>query len=130
MTIDPQTKMTASEALKYLQGCYQKGVEFNQENGAARIALRIVVANRVKALRMEKGYSQEQFSERVKTAFLTYKGYENRRSDIPLHTLVRIANELDTSLDYLAGRTDDRRNLSVDDRLKKLEAIYLEKSSE
>lgn len=130
MTIDPQTKMTASEALKYLQGCYQKGVEFNQENGAARIALRIVVANRVKALRMENGYSQEQFSDIVRTPFLTYKGYENRRSDIPLHTLVRIANELNTSLDYLTGRTENRGQLSLDERLTKLEEVYRQRSSE
>ena len=61
----------------------------------------------------------------VGVAFLTYKGYENRKSDIPIHTLVRIANQLETSLDYLTGRTDTRTTDSVEDRLKKLEEALI-----
>ncbi len=101
-----------------------------QENNAARIALRIVIANRVKTLRIEQGFSQEQFSEKVRVPFLTYKGYENRRSDIPLYVLIRIASVLNTSLDYLAGRTENRGELSLDDRIKKLEAALAQKSPE
>ena len=116
------TKMTASEALKLLQEAWNKGLEIGQENNAARIAQRIVIANRIKALRTEQGISQEKFSEKVNVAFLTYKGYENRKSDVPIHTLVRIANELNTSLDYLTGRTDAKVSDSIEERLRKLEA--------
>ena len=90
----------------------------------------IVVANRIKALRVERGISQEKFSEKVNVAFLTYKGYENRKSDIPTHILVRIANELDTSMGYLAGRTDIKETSSVEDRLRKLEVAMKMKTGE
>ena len=63
-------------------------------------------------------------------AFLTYKGYENRKSDIPTHILVRIANELDTSMGYLAGRTDIKETSSVEDRLRKLEVAMKMKTGE
>lgn len=117
--------MTTSEALKFLRESWNRGIELSQENTAARIFQRIVIANRVKQLRTEKEISQEKFSDMVGVAFLTYKGYENRKSDIPIHTLVRIANQLETSLDYLTGRTDTRTTDSVEDRLKKLEEALI-----
>lgn len=121
MQNEKNAKMTTSEALKFLRESWNKGIELSQENMAARIFQRIVIANRVKQLRTEKEISQEKFSDMVGVAYLTYKGYENRKSDIPIHTLVRIANQLETSLDYLTGRTDTRTTDSVEDRLKKLE---------
>lgn len=122
---ESNAKMTTSEALKFLRESWNRGIELSQENTAARIFQRIVIANRVKQLRTEKEISQEKFSDMVGVAFLTYKGYENKKSDIPIHTLVRIANELETSLDYLTGRTDTRTTDSVEDRLKKLEEALI-----
>ncbi len=122
---ESNAKMTTSEALKFLRESWNRGIELSQENTAARIFQRIVIANRVKQLRTEKEISQEKFSDMVGVAFLTYKGYENRKSDIPIHTLVRIANQLETSLDYLTGRTDTRTTDSVEDRLKKLEEALI-----
>ena len=122
---ESNAKMTTSEALKFLRESWNRGIELSQENTAARIFQRIVIANRVKQLRTEKEISQEKFSDMVGVAFLTYKGYENRKSDIPIHTLVRIANQLETSLDYLTGRTDTRTTASVEDRLKKLEEALI-----
>ena len=122
---ESNAKMTTSEALKFLRESWNRGIELSQENTAARIFQRIVIANRVKQLRTEKEISQEKFSDMVGVAFLTYKGYENRKSDIPIHTLLRIANQLETSLDYLTGRTDTRTTDSVEDRLKKLEEALI-----
>lgn len=123
------SKMTVNEALKLLRDSWNKGVEYGQENAAARLTQRIVIAGRVKQLRMERGISQEKFSDLISVPFLTYKGYENRKSDIPIYTLVRIANEFDTSMDFLTGRTDEQPSESVEERLRKLEQALLQKTS-
>lgn len=119
------TKMTTSEALAILRDPWNKGVLISQDNTAARLTQRAVIASRVKQLRTEAGISQEKFSDMVGAAFLTYKGYENRKSDIPIHTLVRIANELGTSMDYLTGRTDAPRADTIEERLRRLEEIVI-----
>lgn len=123
------TKMTASEALAILRDSWNKGVLISQDNTAARLTQRAVIASRVKQLRTEAGISQEKFSDMVGAAFLTYKGYENRKSDIPIHTLVRIANELGTSMDYLTGRTDAPRADTIEERLRRLEEIVIARES-
>lgn len=51
--------------------------------------------------------------------------YENCKSDIPLFYLVRIADTLETSLDYLAGRTEAQEYSTLEQRLKRLEDIVL-----
>ena len=81
-----------------------KGWEIGNDAIAAKQEQRVIIAKRVKALRTEKGISQRELSEAINAAFLTYKGYENCKSDIPIFLLVRIADQLDTSLDYLTGR--------------------------
>ena len=62
-------------------------------------------------------------ADAINANYLTYKGYENCRSDIPLFYLIRIADVLDTTVDYLAGRTDVKEPGSVEDRLKKMEDL-------
>ena len=121
MSEESVSKMTTGDALKMLRDAWNKGITIGQENNAERAMLRIVISNRVKALRVERGISQEKFSEKVNVAFLTYKGYENRKSDIPTHVLVRIANELDTSIDYLTGRVDAKDAGAIEERVRKLE---------
>ncbi len=56
---------------------------------------------------------------------LTYKGYESCKSDIPVFLLVRLAHELDVSLDYLTGLTDDEKNQTSDleERVARLEKL-------
>lgn len=106
---------------------WKTGVDRGHDINTSRQEQRLIVAKRVKALRMEKGISQEKFSDIINANVLTYKGYENCKSDIPLFYLVRIADALDTSLDYLAGRTDAKNPASIEERLKKLEEMLLTK---
>lgn len=106
---------------------WNKGRERGEDILFSRQEQRVIVAKRIKSLRMEKGFSQEKFADMINANFLTYKGYETCKSDIPLFYLVRIANKLDTTLDYLAGRTDTPNASSIEERLKKLEAMVLEK---
>ena len=105
------------------------GAEIGHDITQSKLKQREIVALRVKSLRTAKGISQEQISNMSHANTLTYRGYENCKSDIPLFYLVRIANVLETSLDYLAGRTDIQEPDSLESRIKKLEEIVLKQNS-
>lgn len=123
------TKMTTAETLKELQDAWRKGVEIGHDLNRTRAAQRAVIASRIKAERNRVGLSQEELSERIHANVLTYKGYENCKSDIPIVYLVRIANELEVSLDYLTGRTDQQEVNSnqLEARIHRLEKAVFEK---
>lgn len=108
------------------QEAWQKGVDIGKDLNEARAELRAEIAKRIKEKRKEAGLSQEEMSERIHANFLTYKGYENFKSDIPMVYLVRIADVLDLSLDYLAGRTEEERQAdTLEERIAKLESIIM-----
>lgn len=115
------TKLTAET----LSNAWQQGVEIGQDINQSRAEQRTIVAQRVKALRSAKGISQEKMSSIIHANTLTYRGYENCKSDIPLFYLVRIADALETSLDYLAGRTEIQEESGLEQRIKRLESIVL-----
>ena len=108
------------------QAAWNKGTEIGNDMNISRKEQQIKLARRLKALRMERGFSQEKLADAINANYLTYKGYENCRSDIPLFYLIRIADVLGTTLDYLAGRTDVKEPGSVEDRLKKMEDLIRE----
>ena len=120
-----EQKMSFAEALSLLKQAWVKGVEMGNEHRAARIAQRIVIAKRVKDARTEKGISQEVLSERVNVNPLTYKGYESCKSDIPIFILTRLANELEVTLDFLTGRTDQEKQQlpDLEERIARLEKL-------
>ena len=105
---------------------WQKGTEIGHDITQARIDQRQLTAQRVKALRNKRGISQEKISDLIHANTLTYRGYENCKSDIPLFYLVRIADVLETSLDYLAGRTEAQEESLLEQRVKKLEEAVQE----
>lgn len=120
-----EKKMTFAEALTLLKEAWVKGVEMGTDHNVSRIAQRTVIAKRVKDARTEKGISQEVLSERVNVNPLTYKGYESCKSDIPIFILARIANELEVTLDYLTGRTDQEKQQlpDLEERVARLEKL-------
>lgn len=118
------TKLTAET----LSNAWQLGVEIGQDINQSRAEQRRIVAQRVKALRTAKGISQEKMSSIIHANTLTYRGYENCKSDIPLFYLVRIADVLETSLDYLAGRTEVQEESNLEQRIKRLESIVLKET--
>lgn len=125
MSSDEKTAKS-STTIGNMQAAWNKGTEIGHDITISRQEQRIKLARRVKALRMERGISQEKFADAINANFLTYKGYENCKSDIPLFYLVRIADTLDTTLDYLAGRTDVKEAGSIEDRLKTVEDLIRE----
>lgn len=66
-----------------------------------------MVANRLKKLRTDHRYYQEEVAKATNINKLTYSGYENAHNNIPLVALVRLAIFYDVSLDYLCCRTDN-----------------------
>ena len=94
-------RYTLSKAFK--EG-YAKGMEINEANKARKIK----VANRIKEERKKAGYTQESFSFATNINRITYSGYEVGRSEPTIECLVRIADVLDLSLDYICCRTDEK----------------------
>ncbi len=61
---------------------------------------------RLKELRKERSITQVELSHRLNIGQNTYSQYETGKREIPLETLVQLAQIYDTSLDYLVGLTD------------------------
>jgi len=77
---------------------------------------------RLKALRAERGLTQEEFSELVDIAVRQLSRYETNQSDPTSEVIARMADVLSVSVDYLLGRTEDRAsyvqldNLTVNEK--------------
>ena len=90
---------------------------------AAEWALRIeeeglapmVLGQRIKQLRKEAGWSQGELGERIGTDSQRVSRYENGRITPSVDALVRIAEALDVSVDYLLIDDAARRPLHVAD---------------
>lgn len=65
--------------------------------------------NRLKALRKEKGYTQVKMQMLTGIDQSDYSKIENGKRYFTLEQLKRIAVALDTSMDYRAGLTDERK---------------------
>ena len=96
-------------------------------DNADKRTLRNIISVKIKELRQQNNLTQEAMSRALgMTSYLTYKGYENRKSDIPLIHLVRIAKMFNVSLDYITGQTDTPEkvdNKAISDILKRLEEL-------
>lgn len=73
-------------------------------------------ADRLKQLRQSRGFTQEELAERAEMHWRNVQRYEGGETDPALDAATRLARALDTSLEYLAGETDDPSPaLSVED---------------
>ena len=67
-----------------------------------------ILAERLFALRKEKKWSQQEAAKQLDIAFRSYRRYEAGEREPPISALVHIADIYNVSLDYLAGRINDR----------------------
>ena len=65
-----------------------------------------IFQQRLKQERKTLGLTQRDFAEKLGITQPSYIRYENGSSQPTLETLVRIAEILDVSVDYLLGRKD------------------------
>ena len=101
---------------------------------SSKTRIRELIAKRVKGCRLETKLTQEEIGNKIGVNPLTYRGYENCKSDIPIVCLVNLADFFEVSMDYLTGRTDikamapkdDLKPASVEERLTRLEKALAE----
>lgn len=67
-----------------------------------------MIYERIKELRKEMGLSQEKVAQELSMYVTTYRRYESGERELPMEVAVRIADYYGVSLDYLAGRSNDR----------------------
>ena len=65
--------------------------------------------NRLKWLRDEEGLSQKYLAEKLGMPQQTYQGYESGSRKVTLQLLKQFADHFNVSIDFLAGRTNDRK---------------------
>ncbi|MCL2486372.1 MAG: helix-turn-helix domain-containing protein [Oscillospiraceae bacterium] len=68
-----------------------------------------MIFRRVKDLREDNDYKQKQLADYLYVKQSTYSDYENGKINIPVEALTRLADFYNTSVDYLLGRTDDKK---------------------
>lgn len=68
--------------------------------------------NRLKELREDKDLYQKDLANFLKIDQSNYSKYELEKINIPIDTLIKIANFYETSTDYLLYRTDNRKPYS------------------
>ena len=64
---------------------------------------------RLRDLREDHDMSQRKLAHLLDMSQTGYSKYETGENDIPTRVLLRLANLYGTSVDYLLGRTDERR---------------------
>ena len=65
-------------------------------------------AQRMKQLRKEHNWKQQQLADQFSVKLRTYQGYEYGESYPEVAKLIAIADFFDVSLDYLVGRSEVR----------------------
>ena len=63
----------------------------------------------MKELRKERKMRQEDIAVELDIALMTYYRYEQGKREPTASVLIRMADYYDVSLDYLVGRSDDRK---------------------
>ena len=63
---------------------------------------------RLRDLREDAELSQQKIADYLNMHRSVYRRYESGEREIPVWALVKLADYYHTSLDYLAGRTNDR----------------------
>ena len=73
----------------------------------------ISFGDRITLLRKKKKLTQEQLAEKVGISAKELSDYEGDATSPPLNVAIRIADILDTSLDFLACRVDEQPSLQL-----------------
>ncbi|MGH1817674.1 helix-turn-helix domain-containing protein [Enterococcus casseliflavus] len=61
---------------------------------------------RIRDLREDNDLTQNQIATLLNISQSTYSRYENGELEIPIQTLIKLANYYNTSIDYLVNLTD------------------------
>ncbi len=65
----------------------------------------------LKLLRKEYGISQQKLADALQISQQSINQYENHKVEPDIHLLSAMADYFDTSIDYIVGRTEERRKI-------------------
>jgi len=65
--------------------------------------------HRIRDLREDKDLNQEQLASILSVNQATYSRYESGKLEIPLQSLIKLADFYSTSVDYLLNLTDQQK---------------------
>lgn len=68
---------------------------------------------RLREMRIKRGYTQQRLADSVDIALRSYQCYETGTRTPCYDLLIRIADILDVSLDYLMGRDDFMKSHAI-----------------
>ena len=68
--------------------------------------MEVLLGQRLKELREERGLTQKQLADSLGLNSVTYLHYEKSQHEPPLAVLIEMAKFFDVSTDYLLGITD------------------------
>lgn len=68
-----------------------------------------MVFERLKELRREKGYTQQQVADLLLVDRRTYSAYETGVNSINAQTLIKLSKIYSASIDYMLGQSDRRK---------------------
>ena len=63
----------------------------------------------IRSLRIDRGLTQKQIAEVLGVSQNTYSQYEIGVLNYPVEALMKLADYYNVSVDYLLGRTDDKK---------------------
>lgn len=69
--------------------------------------MEIILGQRLKELRIEKGLTQKELAKELNVHSVTYLHYEKDQREPPLTTLAKMAIYFGVSTDYLLGLEDE-----------------------
>lgn len=70
---------------------------------------------RLKDLREDKDLRQKDIADIINTSANYYGDYEKGKRQIPFDRVIELANFYNVSLDYIAGRTNDKKGFNKSD---------------
>lgn len=94
--------------IEALKDNYYKSIETGLEYNIEFKERKKMIADRLKELRTERNYTQEEVAKKISINRTTYAGYEAERTEPNAEILTRLAKLYDVSMDYLCNLTDNR----------------------
>lgn len=76
--------------------------------------------NRLKDLREDMDMNQEEEGKIIGTSACYYGAYEKGKRDIPFERVIKLAEYYNVSLDYIAGRSNDKGRLHSKSEIEKM----------
>lgn len=64
---------------------------------------------RIRNLREDADKTQQEIAEHLGTSQTMYARYERGANEMPIRHLIKLSDYYQVSLDYLCGRTDEKR---------------------